>query len=339
MRGPRIALDAMGGDNAPGAIVRGAVEALSGDEALHLVLVGDEQRILAELAGLDGDRDRIRIVHTTEVIEMGEAPIEALRRKKDSSILKLAKLAVAGEVDAVLSAGNTGAFAAACQLKMRSLPGVIRPGIAVVIPSFHGPFVLCDCGANIQAKAAHLHQYGTMASLYAEKVLGIERPRVALLSVGEESAKGTTLVKQARGLLEADDQINFVGNAEGRELFQDVCDVALCDGFVGNLMLKFVEGIAEGFLHTIRREADELIDDPSARKVFQVALQRVWSRHDYSEYGGAPLLGVQGACIICHGRSNERAIRNAVRAARRFLSQGLNEAIVERLGSEVSRTG
>lgn len=337
--GPRIALDAMGGDNAPGAIVRGAVEALAGDETLRLVLVGDEQRILAELEGLDGDRDRIRIVHTTEVIEMGEAPVEALRHKKDSSILRLAKLAVAGEVDAVLSAGNTGAFAAACQLKMRSLPGVIRPGIAVVIPSFHGPFVLCDCGANIQAKAAHLHQYGVMASLYAEKVLGIERPRVALLSVGEESAKGTTVVKQAHGLLEEDDRLNFVGNAEGRELFQNVCDVALCDGFVGNLMLKFVEGIAEGFLHTIRREADELIDDPSAREVFQSALQRVWSRHDYSEYGGAPLLGVQGACIICHGRSNERAIRNAVRVARQFLLQGLNEAIIERLGSEVSRTG
>ncbi|MCP4245751.1 MAG: phosphate acyltransferase PlsX [bacterium] len=339
MMEPRIALDAMGGDNAPGAVVRGAVEALSDDEGLRLVLVGDEQRIGTELEGLDCDRDRIDIVHTTEVIEMGEPPVEALRHKKDSSLLRLAKLAAAGEVDAVLSAGNTGAFAAACQLKMRSLPGVNRPGIAVVIPSFHGPFVLCDCGANIQAKAAHLHQYGAMASLYAEKVLGIERPRVAVLSVGEESAKGTTLVKQTRELLDEDDQINFVGNAEGRELFQNVCDVALCDGFVGNLMLKFVEGVAEGFLHTIRNEADELIDDASARKVFHTALQRVWSRHDYSEYGGAPLLGVQGACIICHGRSGERAIRNAVRAARRFLSQGLNEAIVERLGSEVSRTG
>ncbi|MHC4065747.1 MAG: phosphate acyltransferase PlsX [Planctomycetota bacterium] len=326
----RIAVDAMGGDHAPGAIVRGAIESLADHDDVVVVLMGDEERIRRELEPLDYDAGRVEIIHASQTIGMGEAPVEAIRQKRDSSLLKMANLAAAREVHAVLSAGNTGAFAAACQLKLRTLPGVIRPGVAVVIPSFHGPFVLCDCGANIQPKPAHLHQYALMASLYAEKLVGIENPRVALLSVGEESAKGTTLVKQTHELLSEDEGINFVGNAEGRELFEDVCDVALCDGFVGNLLLKFVEGVAEGLLQTIRAELDEQMEDGPTREASQVALERVWARHDYSEYGGAPLLGVDGTCIICHGRSRERAIRNAVGAARMFLSQGVNQAITER---------
>ena len=329
----RIAVDAMGGDHAPGAVVRGAVEALNDHDDFDLVLVGDEEQVGRELEPLDYDTCRVEVIHASQVISMDEAPVEALRHKKDSSLLKMAKLAAAGELDAIVSAGNTGAFAAACQLKLRALPGVIRPGIAVVIPSFHGPFTLCDCGANIQAKPAHLHQYGVMASLYAQRLLGLQNPRVALLSVGEESAKGTALVKQTSELLREDEGINFVGNTEGGELFRGVCDVALCDGFVGNLMVKFVEGVAEGFLQTIRREIEGEIEDGASRAVSQAVLQRVWARHDYSEYGGAPLLGVDGTCIICHGRSEERAIRNAVGVARRSLTYGLNDAIAERLGS------
>ena len=322
----------MGGDHAPGAVVRGAVEALGDHDDFTLVLVGDSEQVGRELEPLTYDQARLEIVHTSQVVGMGEPPVEALRQKRDSSLLRTAKLAAAREVDAVLSAGNTGAFAAACQLKLRALPGVLRPGIAVVIPSFHGPFVLCDCGANIQAKPAHLSQYAVMSTLYAQKVVGIENPRVALLSVGEESAKGTALVKQTGELLREDDRVNFVGNAEGRELFQGVCDVALCDGFVGNLMLKFVEGVAEGFLQTIRCELEEQMQDGTARQAFRSTLERVWARHDYSEYGGAPLLGVDGVCIICHGRSKERAIRNAVGVARKSLALGLNLAITERFG-------
>jgi glycerol-3-phosphate acyltransferase PlsX len=213
---------------------------------------------------------------------------------------------------------------------MRPLGGVARPGVAVTIPSFHGPFVLCDAGANIQPKPQHLHQYGVMSSLYAQKLLDIAQPRVALLSVGEESQKGTTLVKQTQELLRDDQTLNFVGNVEGRQLFEGVCDVALCDGFVGNLMLKFVEGVAEGFLRTIGAEVEHETASGDVRAALSSALQRVWARHDYSQYGGAPLMGVDGTCIICHGRSDDRAIRSAVRVARKFLTNGFNEAIAER---------
>lgn len=320
----------MGGDHAPELIVRGAVEALQDADDFVLVLVGDEAVIRQELESLSYDQGRVQVLHASQTIGMGESPLEALRQKKDSSILRIAKAGAAKEVDAVISAGNTGAFVAACQLKMRPIAGVARPGIAVAIPSFHGPFVLCDAGANIQPKPQHLHQYGVMAALYAQKLLGIEQPRVALLSVGEESAKGTALVKQTQELLRADETINFVGNVEGRQLFDGVCDVALSDGFVGNLMVKFVEGVAEGFLKTIGAEVERETDDPGVRKVLDGALQRVWARHDYSQYGGAPLVGVDGTCIICHGRSDDRAIRSAVRVARRFVNNTFNEAVAAR---------
>ena len=326
----RIAVDAMGGDHAPRVVVRGAVGALQDRDDFVLHLVGDQEQIRQE--PLQHDTRRVQVVHTSQVIGMDEAPVEALRHKKDSSLLKIAKAAAAKEADAIISAGNTGAFAAACQLKLRPLPGIARAGIAVAIPSFYGPFVLCDCGANIQPKPAHLHQYAVMASLYAQKLLGIEQPRVALLSVGEESEKGTALVKQTHELLREEERVRFVGNVEGRELFEGVCDVALCDGFVGNLMLKFLEGVAEGFFRTISAEIEEHSEDPQTREIFKETLSRVWSRHDYSEYGGAPLLGVDGVCIICHGRSDERAIRNAVRVACRFLASGFNRAIAERFG-------
>ncbi len=328
----RVAVDAMGGDHAPGAIVRGAVQALADEPDLELLLVGDEGRIHAELGAvkINGTASRIRVVHASQVVGMDESPVEAIKSKKDSSLIRMAELAAAGEADAVLSAGNTGACAAACQLKLKPLPCVSRPGIAVTIPSFHGPFVLCDVGANIQAKPRHLYEYAIMATLYAELVLGIRNPRVAVMSIGEESNKGTGLVKQTHELLRADTRINFVGNAEGKDLFENKCDVAVCDGFVGNIILKFVEGLAEGLFRTIAREFDD--EAPELRAKFTGALDRVWSRHDYSRYGGAPLLGVNGVCIICHGRSNEFAVRNAVKAARRFVEQQLAGAIVARLG-------
>ncbi|MEK6676342.1 MAG: phosphate acyltransferase PlsX [Planctomycetota bacterium] len=331
----RVAVDAMGGDHAPRAIVRGAVQALSDDSELWLVFLGDETVVRDELTAFglsssDARHERIRIVHTTQVVGMEEAPVDALRSKKDSSILRMAELAAAGEADAVVSAGNTGACAAAAQFRLKPLPFISRPGIAVTIPSFHGPFVLCDVGANIQAKPQHLYEYAVMASVYAERVLAIKNPRVALLSIGEESGKGTGLVKQTQALLLQDSSLNFVGNAEGRELFENRCDVAICDGFVGNIVLKFVEGLAEGLFRTIAREFGD--QSPETRQQINVALDRVWSRHDYSQYGGAPLLGIDGICIICHGRSNELAIRNAVKVACRFARQGINQALGERLG-------
>ncbi len=328
----RVAVDAMGGDHAPAAIVRGAVAALAEDPELQLVLVGDEGTVRRELdaAQTGPHASRIRIVHASQVVGMDEQPVEALKTKRDSSLVKMAMLAAEGQADAVLSAGNTGAFAAAAQFLMKPLPCVSRPGIAVTIPSFYGPFVLCDVGANIQAKPKHLYEYAIMASIYAEKVLRIKNPRVALVSIGEESGKGTGLVKQTTELIKANSSVNFVGNAEGRDLFEDHCDVAICDGFVGNIVLKFVEGLAEGLFKTIAHEYND--EAPELKTKFTSALDRVWARHDYSRYGGAPLLGINGVCVICHGRSNDVAIKHAVLAARRHAEQNIGEAILARLG-------
>ena len=329
--GFRVAVDAMGGDHAPREIVLGAVQSLGDSPEYELFLVGDEKRVCAELETIRHDHgDRIHIVHASEVVGMDESPVEAIRNKKDSSILRMMKLAVDKEVDAVISAGNTGAVAAASQLRMRPLACVARPGIAVAIPSFHHPFVLCDVGANIQPKPHHLYEYAVMSSLYAKRVLGLENPRVGLISIGEESRKGNELVKETHKLLAGDPNLIFVGNVEGRDLFYDKCEVAVCDGFVGNIILKFVEGLSEGLFQTISREFED--EDPVARNKFDGALKRVWARHDYTEYGGAPLLGIDGVCFICHGRSDQRAIRNAVRAAARYFSHGLNELIAAQLG-------
>lgn len=326
----RVAVDAMGGDHAPGVVVRGALEAVLQDPDVSLVLVGDAGQIEPELSSTQPDPERVRIVHASESIGMDEHPVAALRRKQDSSLLRMVQLAADGEVDAVVSAGNTGACAAACQLKMRPLKCVSRPGIGVTIPTYYGPVVLCDVGANIHAKPHHLYEYAVMASLYAQKLMDISAPRVALLSIGAESLKGTELVRLAHDLLKADDSVAFVGNVEGRDLFDDVCDVAICDGFVGNLLLKLAEGMSEGLFRTISTEIGEACPDLSER--FASIMDRVRARHDYTEYGGAPLLGVDGTCIICHGRSNERAIRNAVLTALKFRRLGFNEAIAARMG-------
>ncbi len=327
----RVAVDAMGGDHAPEVVIRGVLRVLEEEPALQVVLLGDEPRIRQELSSKGGGavESQLRIVHTSEVIPMDAPPVEALRTYKDSSLVRMAEIAAAGEVDAVVSAGNTGACAAVCQLKLKPLPCVTRPGIAVTIPSFRGPFVICDVGANIHAKPRHLFEYAVMATLYAERVIGIADPRVALISIGEESSKGTGLVKKTHKLLESDPTINFVGNAEGRELFENRCDVGICDGFVGNVVLKFVEGLAEGLFRTIAREFED--EGPQLRQRFGEILDRVQQRHHYSTYGGAPLLGVNGACIICHGRSSDLAVCNAIKAARSFVEHRFNEAILARL--------
>jgi len=332
----RIAVDAMGGDHAPGEIVTGALEGLSflgsSDE---LVLIGRREVIESLVAGdsaaeqLTSDGPRVIVHHAQDVIGMDESPVEALRQKKDSSIAVMAKLAAAHEVDAVISAGNTGACAAACQLKMRTLGGVQRPGIAAVLPSFAGPLTVCDVGANVAPKPSHLVQYAHMATIYAERVLKISNPRVGLISVGGEDVKGNSLVKQAHELLKKEHGLNFVGNVEGREIFSGACEVAVCDGFVGNVVLKLTEGLAEGLFKIIAREV--AAESAELAQRLKPVFDTVWSKHDYSEYGGAPLLGVDGTSIICHGSSDHRAIKNAVRIAAELIRSGLNDAITERL--------
>jgi len=327
----------MGGDKAPAAILRGCWEAaplLSDDDVI--LLVGDQGAIAEGLAssGLsDEQKRRYKTVHTTQVVEMDDPPVEAIRNKPDSSISVMCKLAAKGEADVVISAGNTGACVAAAQLRMRTLPGVSRPGIAVIMPTFYGPVVLCDVGANIAPKPRHLMQYAIMASVYATKVCGVENPRVGLLSIGEEDAKGTTVVKEARKLMRDEPQVNFVGNVEGRDLFRGIVDVVVCDGFVGNIVLKFTEGLAEGLFQTIMSELQEF--DPRLLNDFKPVMAKIYHKHDWQEYGGAPLLGVGGYCLICHGRSDSRAIKNAIRVGKQLVTSGINSTIVEEVAASI----
>jgi len=331
----RVAVDAMGGDHAPREVVRGAVEGLSflGPED-EIVLIGDAEAIHAELAALNGWQGRVRVEPASQVIGMDEEPVEALRQKKDSSIVRMVGLAAERQVDAVVSAGNTGACAAACQLKLKPLAGVSRAGIAVTLPSFEGPTVICDVGANISPKPHHLYQYALMCAVYAEQVLGIKNPKVGLLSIGEEDIKGNPLVRKARDLIKADPFLNFIGNVEGRDIvFGSNCDVVVCDGFVGNIALKLIEGLVEGLVTNFAKELLHLMPDLVDKA--EPVLKQIHSRHDYSEYGGAPLLGVDGVVIICHGRSDHRAICNAVRVAVEFVRTGVNTVIASQLAKGV----
>lgn len=333
----RIAIDAMGGDKAPGAIIEGALEAvklLDSDD--QIALVGAEDIIKDQLRTLGANADNLRIIHAPDIIEMDEAPIEAIRRKRKSSIAVMAKMASEGQTDAVISAGNTGAAVAACQMRMRNLPGVNRPGIAVVFPTFEGPVVMCDAGANIACKPINLYQYAVMASEYSEQVLGIANPRIGIMSVGEEEAKGTELIQKARALLRSDPNLNFRGNIEGRDIFNGVCDVAVCEGFVGNVVLKLTEGLVNGLFQAIGHELVQ--EDRDLATKFKPVVSRIYKKYDYNEYGGAPLLGVNGTAIICHGASEARTIKNAVATAKKFHTNKINDAITAHISTTSTRS-
>ncbi|MEW6200288.1 MAG: phosphate acyltransferase PlsX [Planctomycetota bacterium] len=326
----RIGLDAMGGDLAPAEIVRGVqagLRFLAPDDELVLFGLRDVVEAQCREAGLS-DR-RVSVEHCPQVIGMDEAPVEALRHKRDSSIYRMAVAAGEGRLDAAISAGNTGAMAAASQLKIGPLAGVSRPGIAVVMPTFHGPVLICDVGANPSPKPHHLHEYARMCQCYAGLILGVKQPRIGLVSIGEEEGKGNTLVKEARALLKGDAQLRYVGYVEGRDIFGGHCDIAVCDGFVGNVVLKLTEGLAEGLFKTIVHEIKEESQELLPR--FEPIVSRIWKRHDFAEYGGAPLLGIRKVTIICHGRSDRRAIANAVRVAVEQVRHGLIEVIAREL--------
>lgn len=331
----RIGLDVMGGDNAPDAILEGAIGSLStlgkNDE---IVLVGDAAVIKKYVSDRNVDDARLAIVGCTEVIGMGESPVEAVRSKKDASVVVLARLAgrkAAKPLDAMISAGNTGAFVAAAQMFLRRLPAVHRPGIAVTLPTFAGPVTLIDVGANLEPKPHHLAQYGVMGEIYAGLGLSGRKPRVALMNVGGEEQKGTGHIKEARDLLREDSSIDFIGYVEGRGVFNAEADVVITDAIVGNVMLKLAEGLSAGIFRAIGREIQEI--DPELAKRFEPVIKRIYAKHDYHEYGGAPLLGVAGICLICHGSSVGRTISSAVAQAKRFVESGLNETITDRLGA------
>src|SRR5436190_4198694 len=323
----------MGGDRAPDEILKGcwaAAPLLDGQDMV--LLVGDEKIIAKglETAQIPPDKRRhYQPIHTTQIIEMDESPVDAIRAKPDSSIAVMCKMVAKGQADVAISAGNTGACVAAAQLRMRLLPGVARPGISVIMPTFHGPVTVCDVGANITPQPKHLHQYAIMASAHSNAVTGIVNPRVGILSIGEEETKGTSTVKEARKLMRDDEQINFIGNVEGRDLFRGVVDAVVCDGFVGNIVLKFTEGIAEGLFQMYLAEVEEYAPDLMGQ--FEPLLRKIYANHDWQEYGGAPLLGVGGYCIICHGRSEARAIMNAIRVGKQLVNSDVNKRIVAQI--------
>jgi len=332
----RIAVDAMGGDNAPGEIVRGVALGAKEYSDVELILVGEASLIenelrTSEVAGLASEvRERIGIHHAGEVVQMGESPALALRKKKDASIRRAVELVAKGEAECVISAGNTGAAVAACALLLKPLPKVIRPGIAVSFPTGKSVCTVIDVGANIQCKPVHLFQYAVMASVFSHYIFGIENPRVGLLYIGAEVAKGTEVLKKAHELL-AESSLNFVGNVEGNDIHPGKCNVIVCDGFVGNVMLKLSEGLSFHILDTVEKALGAR--HPEALEDLRAVLDILRRRNDFSEYGGAPLLGVDGIAIICHGSSDRRAMRNAVRVAREFSKFQVNRHIVAELAS------
>jgi len=331
-----IAVDAMGGDFAPGEIVKGAAQGgrLHG---VDVILVGDEIRIKRCLPPEFARSNHVTIRHAADTIEMDEHA-SAIRTKKDASVVVAASLVKDGRADAMVSVGNTAAAMAVATLRLGRISGIDRPAIATVMPSASGATVLLDAGAVVDCSVANLKQFAVMGSVYAENALGIARPRVGLLSVGEERSKGSDLIKAAHKELVAM-PINFVGNVEGRDLFSGAADVIVADGFAGNVALKTAEGLAEFLQNSFENEVHS---HPLARIPLAMLLPflaRLRKKLDYSEYGGAPLLGLNGVCIIGHGRSKARAVANAVKAAKEAVGGGVIAAIQERVGQVAAASG
>jgi glycerol-3-phosphate acyltransferase PlsX len=325
----RIAVDAMGGDYAPRAVVEGAVQAARKNR-YEIILVGDETRIKEEMKNYRTSSLPLSIHHSSEVIGMDDSPAIACRQKKDSSIVVANRLIKEGMADAMVSAGNSGAVMASALMVLGRLPRVNRPAIAVLIPTLKGLGVVLDVGANVNSTAKDLLQFAVMGSIYMEKIMNKEAPRIGLLSIGAEEAKGDEVTVEAHRLLRQSG-LNFVGNIEGRDILKGKADVIVCDGFVGNILLKFGEGVAEEFMNLFR---DKILKYPF-RKMALTLLRGVFrdikKKVDYSEYGGAPLLGVDGCSVICHGSSNAKAILNAIRVAGEFVEKRINQQIKESL--------
>jgi len=309
-----VALDAMGGDAGPAVNVEGAVAAAR-ELGLGVILVGVQEEIRRHLDRHDLRGLPIKVRHASEVVEMGESPSTALRKKRDSSIRVAVDLVRSGDADAVVSAGNTGAVMAITLVVLGPLAGVERPAIAAALPTLAGHAILLDVGANVDCKPRHLIQFAIMGNVYARQVLGKARPRVGLLSIGEEETKGNELTKEAFRALEEEPGIEFIGNVEGVDVFKGYADVVVCDGFTGNVALKIGESVAETIMALVREEVTADLRSRAGALLLKPAFRRLQRRLDYSEVGGAPLLGVNGITIISHGRSSAKAIRNALRVA------------------------
>lgn len=328
---PRIAVDAMGGDFGPEVVVPGALTAAR-KENLGLVLVGDESRIQKVLEGHKYSDIDLEIAHAPEVVEMSEKPSDVLRKKKNSSIQVAFQLVREGRAQGVVSAGNSGATLACGMFTLGRIKGIERPALASILPSEKGPLILIDVGANVECKPYLLVQFGLMAEVFARSVLHVKKPRVGVLTIGEEADKGNNLVRETVKLLKMS-SMNFIGNIEGRDFFTGKADIIVCDGFVGNVSLKLMEGLALSLSKILKEEVRK---SWLARLGFLLgirALKRFGRRIDYAEYGGAPLLGLNGIGIVCHGSSNSKAVTNAVLMAGEFIRNGANQLLIDGLGA------
>lgn len=333
----KVALDAMGGDHAPQACVGGAVMALREFPHLEkLYLVGDEARVRQELDKHHCSDARVEIVHSTQVVEMSETAVDAVRRKKDSSISRAVDLVKHGQADAVVSAGHTGAAVAATTIKLRTLEGVDRPGIAALLPTETNLCVLIDAGANTDARPEHMLQYAIMGAVFSRYILGYENPAIGLMSIGGEDVKGSEFTKEIFKLLRASG-LNFRGNIEGHDLFHNPVEVILCDGFTGNVVLKSCEATADAVFRWLKNELTKTPLRMAGAMMAKGAFRTIKRRTNYEEYGGSPLLGVDGICIIAHGSSSPKAIKNAIRVALESIQTRINPHIVEELAAFYSR--
>jgi glycerol-3-phosphate acyltransferase PlsX len=329
-----IALDAMGGDHAPAPIVAGAVHAVAADPELRVMLVGDKAQV-EPLLPADADRGRLELFHCAQVVGMEESPVIALRKKPDNSISRCWELLAQRKVDGIVSAGNTGAMVAGGLLRRLFLKNVRRPGIATIMPTMKGPIVMLDVGANVSPKPEHLFQYGVMGSIFVKHILGRPKPTIGLMNVGSEEQKGHDLAKETNALFNASPlKEQFVGNVEGRDIHKGAADVVVTDGFVGNVVLKTCEGVFEFIMKVASHEILGALSQE--RDKAKQALHNLLARYDYSAFGGAPLLGIDGISIICHGSSGDQAIKNALGVAAQYARARLNERIVQELETSPS---
>jgi glycerol-3-phosphate acyltransferase PlsX len=326
----KIALDAMGGDYAPAVTIEGAIETVDDFQGIDIILVGDETSIKRELDSKRYLPNRISIKHASQVVGMDESPAVAIRKKRDSSISRAIELVKNGEADAIVSAGHSGAVMATSLLFLRASPGVDRPAIATLMPTLKAPFVLIDAGANLHCKPENLFQFGLMGSAYCSAILDRTEPKVALLSIGEEDTKGNDLTRESFKLLKKAG-INFIGNVDGKDIFTGIADVVVCDGFTGNIVLKTSEGLADAIVKILKREIAEQSGGRLGYLLMKSALISFKKRTDYDEYGGAPLLGINGTCIISHGRSTSKAIKNALRVAADFSEKRVHNVIASEI--------
>ncbi len=327
----RVVLDAMGGDNAPGEIVRGAVNAVKEASDIQVLLVGQEEKINAVLAGLTYPKEQITVVNATEVIEMAEPPVAAIRKKKDSSIVVGMKLVKEGQADAFVSAGSTGAVLVGGQVLIGRIRGIERPPLAPLIPTEKGVTLLIDCGANVDARASHLVQFAQMGSIYMKHVMGITNPTVGIVNIGAEEEKGNALVKETFPLLKEQPDLNFIGSVEARDIPMGPADVVVCEAFTGNVILKMYEGTAAMLLSAVKKGLMSTVRSKLGALLIKPALKETLKDYDASKYGGAPMLGLNGLVVKTHGSSKALEIRNTVLQCKTFVQADINGKIREQL--------